>query len=53
MCVDMMMEEGFASPTAFEIETAIAYKFFADMNVDDLNAAAAEHDKNNRFHTAS
>ncbi len=34
MCVDMMMEEGFASPTAFEIETAIAYKFFADMNVD-------------------
>ena len=26
---------------------------FADMNVDDLNAAAANHDKNNRFHTAS
>ena len=26
---------------------------FEDMNVDDLNTAAANHDKNNRFHTAS
>lgn len=32
--IDQMEEEGLNSPTSFEIETAIAYKYFADENVD-------------------
>ncbi len=28
-------------------------RLFSDMDVNDLNAAAAEHDRNNRIHTVS